>query len=200
MDTRLDYKKCVIVSRHQGAIQWLEQQIHALGLVRSPDIMFIKKIENATAEDIKGKIVFGNVPMHLAAQAAKVYAIEFDTPPRGAELTKGQMVDAGARLVAYTVQKDGEQEDMVVKAKSVGGVVDCTGPDPVVRGVVGNLAGMMTKDGYLVGEGAELQIRGDADIWNLEHGLRSVGKSQPARPLWVGFLDKAVPVTVAYAQ
>lgn len=93
----------VIVSRHPAGIQFVQDHLASLGLENAP------VIAQATAADIRGKVVYGNVPMHLAAEAALVCAIEFDTPPRGAEYTMADMVAAGARIRAYTVRAHGVQ-------------------------------------------------------------------------------------------
>ncbi len=56
------------------------------------------------ADDVRGKHVVGNLPLHLAALCASVTAIEFDgPPPRGAEYTAEDMKQAGARLRRYVV-------------------------------------------------------------------------------------------------
>lgn len=59
---------------------------------------------SVTADDVRGKHVVGNLPLHLAALCASVTAIEFEgAPPRGTEYTREEMERAGARLVRYTV-------------------------------------------------------------------------------------------------
>lgn len=87
----------VIVSRHQATIEWLRQQVPALADV--------PVLESATAVDVRGRIVYGNVPLHLAAVAERVVAVEFTgTPPRGAEYGAAEMEAAGVRLRTYTVE------------------------------------------------------------------------------------------------
>jgi len=57
-----------------------------------------------SADDVRGRHVVGNLPLHLAAMCASITAIEFDgPPPRGAEYTADDMDRAGARLRAYRV-------------------------------------------------------------------------------------------------
>lgn len=59
---------------------------------------------NVTADDVRGKHVYGVLPLHLAALAACVTCIEFvGAPPRGTEYTLADMDVAGARLVDYYV-------------------------------------------------------------------------------------------------
>jgi hypothetical protein len=64
----------------------------------------IPVLASATPDDVRGKTVAGNLPLHLAALCQTVYAIEFDgPPPRGQEYTLADMHAAGARLVPYRV-------------------------------------------------------------------------------------------------
>lgn len=61
-------------------------------------------LSSATADDVKGKIVYGNLPMHLAVHAAEVRVVEFSgDAPRGAEYTIEDMVAAGAHISCYRV-------------------------------------------------------------------------------------------------
>jgi len=88
-------KDFVIVSRHIGAVEWLSRQgIHG------------RVISHATPEDVVGKVVIGNLPLHLAALAEEVWAIELPylvRLQRGGELTVEEMEQAGARLRRYKV-------------------------------------------------------------------------------------------------
>jgi hypothetical protein len=59
--------------------------------------------DSVNVDDVKGKIVYGNIPFHLACEAEVVYAIEFDSPPRAAEYSLEDMENAGAKLVPYLV-------------------------------------------------------------------------------------------------
>lgn len=68
----------------------------------------IRWLQEASEEDCNGEIVYGNVPMNLAAVATQVVAIEFDRPPRGKELSFSDMWEAGARFVSYVVVKTEE--------------------------------------------------------------------------------------------
>lgn len=187
-----NYKDCVIVSRHHDTVMWLRSQIITGFIVRSCDVDFIKHIKQATAEDVKGKVVFGNLPMHLACHAAKVYAVEFDNPPRGQEYGRAEMAAAGIRMVAYTVAKSGEG-DALAKAKDVKGVVDCTGDEPVVRPVAGKLD--LTLDGCVVGHDARLYVGREGDVWDMQANMGAVGYAQPTRPRFVDFCQRAVAVS-----
>lgn len=60
--------------------------------------------QSGTADDVRGKVVAGNLPLHLAQHCAAVLAIEFaGPPPRGQEYGIEEMKAAGARLVKYVV-------------------------------------------------------------------------------------------------
>ena len=87
----------VIVSRHEAAIEFIR--------ANAPEFRFARVVTgNATPADVRGKIVAGNLPLHLAALCHTVVAVEFDgAPPRGAEYGVAEMVAAGARLTAYRV-------------------------------------------------------------------------------------------------
>jgi putative CRISPR-associated protein (TIGR02620 family) len=87
----------VIVSRHQGLVDWLAQR----GIVG-------KVIAHATPDDIVGKDVIGNLPLHLASLAKSVTVVDMpNLPPdwRGQDLSPDQMDQAGATLSHYVVRK-----------------------------------------------------------------------------------------------
>ena len=88
----------VIVSRHAGAIEWL--QSHGItGEV----------IAHVTdPAQIAGKTVIGALPLHLAAQAFAVVAIDMPNLPaekRGQDLTPDEMDEFGACLSVYHVTR-----------------------------------------------------------------------------------------------
>lgn len=88
----------VIISRHPAAVEF----------IRANDARFLAApviTGNATPDDVRGKVVAGNIPLSLAALADEVVAVEFDgAPPRGIEYTAADMAAAGARLERYTVR------------------------------------------------------------------------------------------------
>ena len=87
----------IIVSRHPAAIEFIRRETCL------PDSCYA--YESATADVVRGKIVYGNIPLHLAALAAEVVAVEFSgAPPRGTEYGLAEMDAAGARLVRYVVR------------------------------------------------------------------------------------------------
>jgi rubredoxin len=87
----------VIVSRHAAAIAFIRN--------RAPEFADAEVIASAAPIDVMGAIVAGNIPLHLAALAEEVIAVEFDgPPPRGAEYGLPEMEAAGARLARYRVE------------------------------------------------------------------------------------------------
>lgn len=90
----------IIVTRHSGALQWLA----ARGITG-------RVMDRATADDVRGNVVFGVLPLELAAEAAEVWTIRFSSPDARTRLseTKGDIpfdeMDAlGAELVGFRVQ------------------------------------------------------------------------------------------------
>ena len=89
---------CMIVSRHPAAIEFIRQEANL------PAEVPVKT--EVAAEDVRDCIIFGNVPLHIAACAKKVIAIEFTgAPPRGQEYDVAAMRAAGAQLKCYRVMK-----------------------------------------------------------------------------------------------
>ena len=64
----------VIISRHAAAIEFIRQADH-----RFADAPVITG--NASAADVAGKVVAGNLPLFLAAEAAEVVSVEFTGAP-----------------------------------------------------------------------------------------------------------------------
>lgn len=91
----MEEEKVVIVTRHQGAVEWLKSQ----GIEG-------KVISHADADAVRGKVVIGNIPLNLAALAAVVMSIEMPNikpEDRGRDLTSDEMIAAGAQLRAYVI-------------------------------------------------------------------------------------------------
>lgn len=88
--------KNLIVTRHEGAIEWLRRQ----GI--TGDV-----VAHATADDVAGRIVYGALPLHLAAAADAVVAIDIPDLPagkRGHELSADELTEYGATLTRYVVR------------------------------------------------------------------------------------------------
>lgn len=87
----------VIVTRHAGLVAWLE----ARGIAGTV-------IAQATPADVQGKRVIGALPLHLAALADEVIAVDLpnlSAEQRGRDLTPAEMDAAGATMTRYTVRR-----------------------------------------------------------------------------------------------
>lgn len=91
--------KRIIVSRHAAAISFIQASAPEFA-----DAVVLASV--AYPDEVVGAAVAGNLPLHLAALAAEVVAVEFTgAAPRGAgPYTLDEMRAAGARLVRYRVQ------------------------------------------------------------------------------------------------
>lgn len=95
LEVRMDNR--LIVTWHAGALAF----IHA----ECPSWKEVPVKEQVTADDVRGKCVLGNLPLHLAALCSSVLAVEFDgAPPRGTEYGVAEMRAAGARITEYFVR------------------------------------------------------------------------------------------------
>lgn len=87
----------LIVTRHSGAVAWLNQRGIAGAVV-----------QHAMLEDVKGKRVVGMLPLHLAAEAETLTTIDMPNlrpDQRGVDLTPEEMDAAGANLATYVVRR-----------------------------------------------------------------------------------------------
>ena len=83
--------KRLIVSRHPAAIEFIREEL--------PEFADAPVLATATEDDVRGAVVAGNLPLHLAALASEMIAVEFTgNPPRGAEYSLDDMKAAGAVL------------------------------------------------------------------------------------------------------
>ncbi len=87
----------VIVSRHPAAIEFIHAEL--------PQFSDAPILASATADDVRGKDVAGNLPLDLAAEARVVRAIVYPEgrAPRGAEYTLEDMYEAGAAIKSFYV-------------------------------------------------------------------------------------------------
>lgn len=91
----------LIVSRHPAAVEFIRRT--------DPRFAEAPVLHTASESEVRGAIVAGNLPLHLAAVAAEVVAVEFSGPaPRGQEYGLEDMLRAGARLRRYRVEALGE--------------------------------------------------------------------------------------------
>jgi putative CRISPR-associated protein (TIGR02620 family) len=89
--------KTVIVSRHKGLVEWL-----ALQGITGKVINHV-----ANPEQLKGKLVYGVLPLGLAAETMITYAVELPNlskEMRGRDLSLEEMVKAGACLRGFKVE------------------------------------------------------------------------------------------------
>ena len=86
----------IIVTRHAGLVDWLNQR----GITGTV-------IASATPDDVKGKHVIGALPLSLASLAVDVTTVDYNCPfeLRGKDLTADQLDELGAVLNTYTVSK-----------------------------------------------------------------------------------------------
>ncbi|MEA5446517.1 CRISPR-associated protein Csx16 [Gammaproteobacteria bacterium AB-CW1] len=101
-------KRIFLVSRHPGAIRWLQRQGHGPVIHRAHlDLNEIRP----------GDRVIGTLPVHMAAQVCKIGAeyhhLAVDIPPelRGVELDEQTMAACDARLVPCRVEMDEQTGD-----------------------------------------------------------------------------------------
>jgi len=87
----------IIVSQHPAAVEFVRREL--------PEFSGAPVLTTATPDDVRGRVVAGNLPLHLAALAAEVIGIQFaGPPPRGREYGIQDMYAAGAYLARYRVE------------------------------------------------------------------------------------------------
>lgn len=87
----------LIVTRHSGLVEWLAKR----GITG-------QVVEHATVRDVTGRIVYGNLPLHLAAYARLVVTVDMPQlapEQRGKDLTPDEMDAAGATMTNYKVER-----------------------------------------------------------------------------------------------
>lgn len=89
----------VVVTRHSALVEYLTE----LGVVPTG----AEVVTHATAEQVRGRHVFGVLPLHLAAEAASVTEVTLRVPAelRGVELTLEQVRQFAGPLVEYKVSR-----------------------------------------------------------------------------------------------
>ncbi len=87
----------VIVTRHNGLIQWLKN--HGI------EGQVIPHVESP--EQIRGKDVIGVLPLSLASVTRSIWTVDMDLPPeaRGKDLSPEEMDRFGAHLMKYEVRE-----------------------------------------------------------------------------------------------
>jgi len=89
----------VIVTRHEGIIEWLNRR-GIIGEVKS----------RVVDVDIMGKEVYGRLPIYMAALAFRYYTIAIPYPTaefkiNSQDTTADDMDDMGARLESYSITR-----------------------------------------------------------------------------------------------
>lgn len=89
----------VVVTRHPALVEYLTE----LGVVPAGT----EVVTHATAEQVRGRHVFGVLPLHLAAETASVTEVTLRVPAelRGVELTLEQVRQFAGPLVEYKVSR-----------------------------------------------------------------------------------------------
>lgn len=102
----------IIVTRHQGAVEWLRSQgITGDVLSHVTDV-----------SQIAGKRVVGALPLHLAVHAAAVGSIDMPAlrpEQRGQDLTPAEMDAAGASIQWYVVATESQWEAVAEAASEL---------------------------------------------------------------------------------
>lgn len=87
----------VVVTRHPALVEYLTE----LGVVPAG----VEVVTHATVEQVRGRHVFGVLPLHLAAEARRVTEVPLHVPAelRGVELTLAQVRQFAGPLTSYVV-------------------------------------------------------------------------------------------------
>ena len=87
----------IIVTRHQGTVEWLQRRG-----IKAP------VLPRAKRTDVENRVVYGVLPVMLAAYAKEVWIIEIPHLPfmaKGVELSADDLEKYGAKLVHYKVRR-----------------------------------------------------------------------------------------------
>ncbi|NPU90241.1 MAG: hypothetical protein HPY87_10260 [Fervidobacterium sp.] len=87
----------VIVSRHEATVKWLKEH---------DEFADAEIVSHITPEQAHSKIIVGNVPLNIAAEADYVVSVEIELAPeeRGKELDY-ELIAKRAKLVPYVVKR-----------------------------------------------------------------------------------------------
>lgn len=96
---RFLFKNAVVVSKHRGMIEFLKSE----GFIDNTATV----LERAKAEDVRGKIVFGSIPLFLAYYAQKVIHIPLKLPLelKEKELTAEEFKKYALKPAIYEVKR-----------------------------------------------------------------------------------------------
>ena len=95
----------IVITRHRGLVEYLKEE----GLIDDG----VQVVSHATGEMVRDKVILGNLPFYLAAQAKKVIVpvLELRPEDRGKDLTKEQVRAKLRGLNAYIVVDLGPIEE-----------------------------------------------------------------------------------------
>jgi len=87
----------VIVSRHGATIRWLQRKFGTK----------IPVLPHVGPEDVEGKLVIGNLPLHLASHAREVWEVVINIPPelRGKDLMEDEFLGLNPQLRRFVVRE-----------------------------------------------------------------------------------------------
>lgn len=93
--TRITQKDIVVVTRHQGLVDFL----------KSEGVEVSEVISHATVENVKDKVVIGVLPVALMSKADVVISVDLELPleMRGLELTEQDIRKYFVDIRAYKV-------------------------------------------------------------------------------------------------
>jgi len=90
----------LVVTRHQGLVDLARR----MGLATDG----CPVLAHASADDVRGKVVLGVLPLHLAAEAKAVVSIDLDLPLdlRGKDLSADEMLPHVMGVSVYRVTRE----------------------------------------------------------------------------------------------
>ena len=96
--------KFAYVTRHEATREFARQWIAAQG-ADMRDVVGVMSVNKTEAPaTLGGRVVVGNLPLHLACHAKVMAAVEFEHAPRGQEYTRADMDAAGVNIATYVVR------------------------------------------------------------------------------------------------
>ena len=96
----------LVITRHKALVEFLVEE----GILQDGDYIVVP---HASEEDVRGKIVVGVLPLHLAALAKEVIAPIFELKPedRGRELSIEELRERFRGIERYRVFKSDQIEE-----------------------------------------------------------------------------------------
>lgn len=107
-DSLIGASRKIIVTRHAGLVAWLKREgVTGRVVTHVMSDGAVLADGQCHESDLDGAMVYGLLPMRLAARTAKYFEVDFVIPAdrRGGEFTPEEMDDWGAKLSEYSVKK-----------------------------------------------------------------------------------------------